>query len=485
MSRGEDERLLAELGYKQELSRRLSGFSNYAISFSIICILAGGITSFHIALDSAGGAGVALGWPAACLFSLVVAAAMAQIASAFPTAGGLYHWGSLLGGRGWGWATAWFNLAGLVTALAAINAGAFDFAVSSLGIDPGAGVKPAAVLVLVFVQGWLNHRGIHLTARLTDFSGWWILIVAVVLTAALLASTPHWEWARLWRFENFTGKPASSPTFPRSGSIAWAFCLALMFPAYTLTGFDASAHTAEETHNAARSAPAGILRSVIVSGLAGWAMVAALLLALPDVPEGVAKGSDVTPWAIRARLPGALGVVMLGAIAIGQLFCGLAALTSASRMLFAFARDGGLPFSNWLRRVDPVTGGPGAAVWAVAVAAAFFTIATPYNTIAAASTVLIYVSYVMPVAAGAVAWGGRWTRVGPWHAGRWYRPLAVVATVGCAFLVVLGIQPPSQQVAPILIGAVVLMFVLWFAVERRRFKGPPEISIAVHPPNQT
>ena len=120
------------MGYSQELSRRLGTFSNFALSFSIICILAGGVTSFHLGLCSVGGASIGLGWPLVVLFALAVAATMGQLASAFPTAGGLYHWASLLGGRGWGWVTAWFNLAGLITVLAAINVGTYRFAMGSL-----------------------------------------------------------------------------------------------------------------------------------------------------------------------------------------------------------------------------------------------------------------------------------------------------------------------------------------------------------------
>ena len=131
---------LKRLGYKQELHRGLNGFSNYAVSLSIICILAGGVTSFHQAIGSVGGASIGLGWPLFCLFSLGVALTMGQLASAFPTAGGLYHWASILGGRGWGWATAWFNLAGLLTVLAAINAGTYQFLAGSLG--KGLGFNP-------------------------------------------------------------------------------------------------------------------------------------------------------------------------------------------------------------------------------------------------------------------------------------------------------------------------------------------------------
>ena len=136
----EDVATLHRLGYGQELLRRMSGFSNYAISLSIICILAGGVTSFHEGFCSVGGASIGLGWPLASLLALAFAATMAQVASAFPTAGGLYHWASILGGRGWGWATAWFNLAGLIIVLAAINVGTVQFTSQTLaawlGYDP-------------------------------------------------------------------------------------------------------------------------------------------------------------------------------------------------------------------------------------------------------------------------------------------------------------------------------------------------------------
>src|SRR5438046_7562621 len=160
----EDERTLNKMGYAQELARRMSGFSNYAISLSIICILAGGVTSFSQGFCSVGGAAIGWGWPLACLFSLIVAATMGQIASAYPTAGGLYHWAAILGGRGWGWATAWFNLAGLVTVLAAINVGMVQFAFSAFaGVKPDPLVQFAAVAVVTASHALVNHLGISVT----------------------------------------------------------------------------------------------------------------------------------------------------------------------------------------------------------------------------------------------------------------------------------------------------------------------------------
>src|SRR5215471_9907118 len=122
----DDVALLHKMGYAQELLRRMSGFSNFAISFTIICILAGGITSLQLGISAVGGAAAGVVWPVGVLFSLIVALCMAQVASAFPTAGGLYHWSSILGGRGWGWAAGWLNLSGLIFVTAAVNVGTYQ-----------------------------------------------------------------------------------------------------------------------------------------------------------------------------------------------------------------------------------------------------------------------------------------------------------------------------------------------------------------------
>ena len=475
----DDEHLLRQLGYKQELARRMSGFSNFAISLSIICILAGGITSFHIGLGSAGGANIGLGWPLVCLFSLVVALTMGQIASAFPTAGGLYHWGSILGGRCCGWVTAWFNLTGLITVLAAINAGTYDFTLAAFNLTPpessAAITRTIVVVAMTLSQGLLNHYGIRWTTRLTDLSGYLILIVATVLTVALLVATKSFEWSRLWTFENITGATVGGAGFPQSASLAWAFALGFLLPAYTITGFDASAHTSEETVDAARNVPKGIIRSVWVSGLFGWIMICAILLAMPGIREGVEQGANVVHWTIKTVLPAWLAWTLLVGIVLCQYLCGLAALTSCSRMTYAFARDGGLPFSNFLRAVNPNTKSPSVAVWLSAITSAVFTIFVPYSAIAAICVVLLYISYVLPTAAGFFAIGRTWKRMGPWHLGEWYRPLAAIAVLGCLFLIVVGVQPPNQQAIWIIGGIVVLLFVIWFGLERKRFKGPPNV----------
>ncbi len=475
----EDDATLRRLGYAPELSRRMGGFSNFALSFSIICILAGGVTSFHLGYCGVGGAAIGLGWPLGCLFALAVAMTMAQVASAFPTAGGLYHWAAILGGRGWGWAVAWLNLIGLVTALAAIDVGAFAFArgwLASLIEDAPASpaspiVQASGVAAIMGSQAVLNHIGVRLTSRLTDLSGYLILIVAAGLTAAMIAFATGLDPSRLITFSNHGGA-AGGGVWPEAGT-ARLFALGLLLPLYTMTGFDASAHAAEETVGASENVPRGIVRSVLVSGLAGWVMLAAVVMAVPDPRAVAARGEGAFPFALTAVLPRRLCAALGVGIALAMYGCGLGALMSASRMAYAFARDGGLPFSSALRKVGP-SRAPGAAIWTVAGASWLFTLWTPvYATITAVCVIFLYLSYVLPTALGVLAYGRAWRRMGPWDLGRWYRPLAVVSVLGSGGLVAIGVQPPNEWSVVVLGAAVALLVLGWFGVARWNFAGPP------------
>ncbi|WP_435007234.1 amino acid permease [Tundrisphaera lichenicola] len=483
----EDEELLRQMGYAQELRRRMSGFSNFAISMSTICILAGGVTSFHLGLCGAGGATIGLGWPMVSLFSLVVAMTMGQVASAYPTAGGLYHWSSILGGRGWGWVTAWFNLAGLVTVLAAINVGTYAFAMATfgdlLGIQPerlGPNgpliAQGVGVLLITGAQALINHLGIRLTTALTDLSGGLIVGVSMALTVALLFYAPSFEPARLVTFADYSGS-AGDNVWPFTRSSAWLFVLGFLLPAYTITGFDASAHSAEETVGAAANVPRGMVRAVAVSGFAGWILLSAVILAAPSLDEAAAQGERSFAWILSSTLPSGLNLVLNAGIVLVQFGCGLAAMTSSSRMTYAFARDGGLPWSDLWKGVSPTRRTPVAAIWGVAAMAVAFTLWTPvYATITAVCTIFLYISYVIPTSLGALAYGRTWTRMGPWDLGRWYRPLALINAVGCILLIAIGMQPPYDRAGWILAGSLILLAVAWFGRERRRFPGPAVLT---------
>ena len=476
----QDAERLASMGYVQELSRSMGRFSNFAISFSIICILSGGVNSLAQATSGAGGAAIGLGWIAGAACALVFALCMGQIASAYPTAGGLYHWSSILGGRLWGWLTAWFNLIGLITVLAAINVGASGFFIGafgpSLGLSSGYWPQLAFVAVLTGLQALVNHLGIRLTARLTDLSGYLILATAVAMTAALLWYAPNHHVERLWTFANYSGE-AGGGVWPRTESVFQLFMLGLLLPIFVLTGYDASAHTAEETHNAAMNAPRGIVHSVIWSSVFAWAFSAAFVIAIPDMAQAAKQGWNVFFYVMNTVIPTPVRLALYLAVLAAQMLCGLATTTSVSRMIYAFARDGGLPLSGVLKAVSPRFRTPVAAIWAGAIlAVAFTTYADVYSTVVSVTSILLYLSYAMPVAAGLFAWRRSWTRMGPWDIGPVYRVLAVACILCTAGIFVIGVQPPNQQALVVLVAIFAATAVIWLALERRRFKGPPGVS---------
>jgi amino acid transporter len=487
-SKHEDLKVLHGMGYAQELSRSMSKFSNFAISFSIICTLSGGINSFAQAIGSVGGAGAGIGWIVGCIVSGMFALAMAQIGSAFPTAGGLYHWGSILGNRFVGWLTAWLNLLGLITVLGAINigtayyfAGTFGSMFGFTGTDMQVVVFVAAVTV---IQAIFNHVGIKVTTLLTDISGWIILATTALLVFACLAYAPAIDISRLWTFTNYSGE-AGGNVFPQNTSMFNLFLLCLLLPVYTITGYDASAHTSEETKNAAMSVPTGIVNAVIWSSLAGWIMVCAITLAIPDMTAGAASGWGVFFGTMDAIVPAGLKNVIYLGILITQLLCGLATVTSASRMLFAFSRDDGMPVgSKALATVSPKYRTPVTAIWTATVLCILYVLlalsikldgTSIYVIVVNSTLVFLFLSFTVPLVAGAMAFGGpKWPTPGPWamSAGL-YKLVTLLAVIGMVVITYIATAAPNERVLYVVIGFLVLAAVLWFAVENRRFEGPP------------
>jgi amino acid transporter len=473
----DDVATLHAMGYAQELARSMGRFSNFAISFSVICILSGGINSLAQATSGAGGASLGVGWLIGGGCALLFSLGMAQIASAYPTAGGLYHWSSILGGRFWGWLTAWFNLIGLITVLAAVNVGAFSFFVGAFG--PALGVHAGALPQVVFMilatgaQALCNHLGIRLTSRLTDLSGYLILFGAAVLTGALLAFAPSHHISRLWTLTNYSGAEGGG-VWPKTSSLGFVFLLGLLLPIFTLTGADASAHTAEETLHAARNVPRGIVGSVLWAAVAAWIVSCAFVIAIPDMGQAAKQGWNVFFWVMDAIVPAPLKVGIYLIIFAAQLLGGLATVTSASRMIFAFARDGGLPASRLLKSVSARFRTPAAAIWTASILAVAFTAyADAYSTVVSVTSIILYLSYAMPIAAGLRVYRRRWTVMGPWDIGPWFPVVAVLCIVIALGIFYIGVQPPNGLALNVMLAIFALTVALWLIFERKRFKGPP------------
>jgi len=489
----QDVHVLHSMGYAQELERRMSSFSNFAISFSIICILSGGINSLAQATSGLGGGAIGIGWPVGCIISGFFALGMAQIASAYPTAGGLYHWSSILGNRFIGWFTAWLNLLGLITVLGAINIGTAAFFGGTFGTmfgiaDESGVVSPGMTVVLVavftVVQAAINHFGIGLTAKLTDFSGTLILVTAAVLTVACLYFAPTFDLSRLWTFTNYSGD-AGGGVWPQSESSLYIFALTLLLPIYTITGYDASAHTSEETMKAAHSVPRSMISAVVWSSLAGWVMLCAFVIAIPDMAVAAKQGWSVFFLTLDAIMPHWLVTLLYLAIFIAQFLCGLATVTSASRMIFAFSRDKGMPVgSKALSSVSPKFRTPVTAIWTAAAlevlfvwGALFISIsgASLYATVVNATLIFLFLSFVIPIVCGALVFGtSKWPSAGPWDLGAGlFKLVALLAVLGMVLIIYIAIQPPNDKVLYVTLGFIVLSVILWVVFENRRFEGPP------------
>src|SRR5438093_3421623 len=360
---GRDEQRLAELGYRQELARAWSSFTNFAISFTIISVLAGCFTNFSFAWTAGGPAGVAVGWPVLCAFVLLVALSMSELTSAFPAAGGPYWWAAKLGGAGWSWFTGWFNMVGLVGIVAGVGYGAAIFlnAVLNLyGLKIGsidfATTNPSAVLHHEFVLFLLilvlytavNIFADRLLAIFNNISvGWHVFGVLVIIGVLIFVPDHHQNTSFVFsQTFNNTGFHGGAT----HGAFFWFYILPVGFilTMYTQTGYDASAHTAEETRDAAIGAARGVWRSVFFSAIAGWFVLLAFVFAATDVKAINAGGGGSIPIFESALTSAAAKAVILIAT-IGQIFCGMAGLTSASRTWYAFSRDRAIP-GWWLFR---------------------------------------------------------------------------------------------------------------------------------------
>ncbi len=491
----EDEKVLHGMGYAQELSRRMGTFQSFAISFSIICIISGGFGSFPIALATGGPFSLTIGWLIGGAFALVVAASLGQIASAYPTAGSLYHWSSILGGRFWGWATAYVNLLGLLFVIPAVNVFLYlvikDLLCASvLGWDVstwGIWTQVGTVAVITAAQALLNHLGIKLTTMLTDFAGYLIFVVTIILIIMFFMAAPDMNMGKAFEFVNNTGA-AGGGVSPEYSS--WmAIIIGLLYPLFTITGFDASAHTSEETKDARNTVHKGMIYSVFWSIVFGFVMILAMIMAIPDLKAAAATGwSSFNNLFISAILPSFIGKVMLIGVIISNFLCALAAVTSTSRMIYAFARDGGLPFSKALASVSPTYRTPVNAIWFSAFMAVLLTaITTPLNAFAALSTgcaMYLYISYAMPIIAGFFSEGKTWTTYGNFRLGglsKLFAVLVMILTVlviigGHAFVVSIPGTDTSSFVPGLWYysaGFCIFLAVLWFASENKRFKGPP------------
>lgn len=507
----DDERLLAELGYKQELNRSWSGFQNFAISFSIISILAGCFTTFGVAWNNGGPIAISWGWPILSFFILLVGFLMSELVSAYPTSAGIYWWASKLGGPRAGFYTGWLNLIGLLGIIASVVYAAASFLNVTLdllldGSDYATSFMGGDVLkqqffwfiILMILVTVLNLFKTEILGIINNISVWWHVIGAAVVIVILIFGPSEHASASFVFTETFNNSGFADGS--TTGVPFWFYVLPLGFllTQYTITGYDASAHLSEETQGAANGAAKGIWRSIFYSAIGGYVLLLAFLFAAKD-PDAINEaalnygGFTVTGIFATALTPTLFKIVMIIST-VGQIYCSTACLTSTSRMMFAFSRDGAVPGASLWARVNK-SKVPVNAVIASAVIGVLLTVPAlfpapngapvAFYAVVSIGVIGLYVAFAIPI------WY-RWRlgdkfKQGSWNLGtkwKWMAPLALLEIAITSIYFLLPTVPPgvpgnadftwaAVNYTPIVVFGVLLAITIWWAVSAKNwFKGP-------------
>jgi amino acid permease (GABA permease) len=485
--RQQDDNLLATLGYKAEFKREFSLIEVVAFSFSIMGVVASVVSTFIFPLASGGHVGMVFGWLIPSLFVMTVAASMAELASSMPTSAGLYYFAAKLAPEKYAalasWITGWANVTGQVALVCSIDYTCAQMITTAIAVSSdGATVLGSAptfgiLLAILFTHGIVCSAATRVLARLNIF---YVIINVGTTVAAIIALLVCSGEKRVSTkdaftlFENNTG-------WANNG---WAFLLAFTAPMWTLTGYDSAAHVSEEIAGAARAAPIAILVGVAGTASLGWILLIAASYATSSVPDLLKTTLPLPMGQLFLDTLGKRGMLAIWSfVIVVQYVTGAAQGVDASRVVFAFARDNALPGSRWWKKMNHQTQTPVNAVWFVMVVSGIlgclgFSQAA-FASLAGAAVIGLYASYATPIFLRITSGRDKLTP-GPFHLGKWYLPIGVIAVSWVTFIIVLLLFPAGEGVGAagmnytvVIIGAVfIFATVSWIVSARKWFHGP-------------
>ncbi len=519
----QDRAQLNELGYAQELKRGLGGFSNFAISFSIISILAGGMTSYWLGMVTGGPRVIMVGWVVVGFFALLVGMAMGEICSSYPTAGGLYYWSAKLARRNgprWAWFTGWFNLLGQIGVIASVDYALAIFIGYFIRMFDDSFKLTAWTVFTIYLivlasHGVLNTFGVKLVRLLGDVSVWWHVGGVAIIFGVLMFTSKPGQRGLSGLFD--AAPPGLTGWTGGTFITVYLFALGLLLAQYTITGFDASAHVSEETVGARTEAPKAIVRAIYVSAIAGLLLNMAMNKALPVDPGKYAEiafgaGNDTflvnaAPRLLSSAVGSAMAKLLVLIAIVAQYFCGMASVTANSRMIYAFSRDGALPGSNLWHKINPKTRTPTNSIWlGVTLSAILGSLSlyqkggfsTAFFAMTGICVIGLYISYAIPIYL-------RLTnpdfQVGPWNLKGKHKIVGWTALAWIGFITILFFAPlfwPFWPIwgsdnailnadgtesgffkqnnfnftAPLIIGSAIVFWLYWQLSGRKWFTGP-------------
>ncbi|KAJ3030673.1 UNVERIFIED_CONTAM: hypothetical protein HDU68_008200 [Siphonaria sp. JEL0065] len=486
-NQAKDEELLAQLGYRQELKRELSSFTNYGVALSTICICSGLTSLFGFGLITGGPALMTWGWLVVAFFTMLVGLSMAEICSAFPTSGGLYYWAARLSKPEHkafaSWMTGWFNLLGQVAVTAGVvfglslMIGATASIASDLTYTPTPGVIVAIHVAIALSIGIANSLGPKFMAKVMLVSTIWQVFTPFLVVIVVLAKAPTKQTAAFvfTDYENQTG----------IDSIAWVVLVGLLTAQFTFTGYDSSAHMTEETKNAAVGGPVGIVLAIAMSTITGFFFIVGLLFGMQDYQSAITSPTGL-PLAqiILDATDKNTAIALMIVNCICCWFCSYSCLLANSRVIYAFSRDGAMPLSHLWHQIHPKLQIPFNANWLACVlysllAFPYLGNPTAFTAITSIATIGLYISYGIPIACKLMN-PYLFEKPGPFHLGKFSKVVGIVSLVWIGAITILFVLPTvlpvtaqNMNYACVLVGAVGFGALFTYVFSARHwFKGP-------------
>ncbi|TPX61376.1 hypothetical protein SpCBS45565_g07288 [Spizellomyces sp. 'palustris'] len=484
----EDEIRLAKLGYQQNLKRQFSAFQNFGFVLTNASVLIGVIPLYSFALTLGGPVALTWGWLIVASFVMCIGLCMAEICSTYPTAGGLYYWTAKLGGRKYGpvfsWFEAWFNALGQIAGASGSVLSAAQLLAAMITIaNPGTVIneyKTYGIFLALVVTGALVNTMGGLGLKATSiFSVWVHILGTIVIVIVLFATSSHRNSAKFVFTEFHDGSGYTAAGY----SSFLVFLLGMLPSQWSLLGYDSSAHMSEETQDSYINGPRGIVYTIIAAVVMGWALILGLNFNVDDIEAAIASG-NAAAYVFTQSAGTNGGLFLLSIVVSAGWCCGIGTLAANSRMFYAFARDGGLPYSKFWVGLDERSGMPIRLVWLSALLVCILAIPSMFSlsalsAVSGISIIGFTVSYAIPVFLR-ITIGRKDFVQSEFNLGRWSYLLGGLGCAWTALAFVLFNLPQAWPVkaselnyTPVAVGFMLAFAGGWWALDARRwFKGP-------------
>ncbi|EXJ56764.1 hypothetical protein A1O7_07108 [Cladophialophora yegresii CBS 114405] len=489
-----DEEVLAALGYKPEFKREFSLWTSFCVSFAVLGLLPSFASTLWYGMGYAGTPGMAWGWLIAMGFIQCVAMGMAELCSSMPTSGGLYYAAAVLAPPGYGpiaaWITGWSNWLCQVTGAPSVN-----YALASMILAAGSINNPGYVpqnyqvflltTLIMIIHACISSMPTRWIATFNSYGSTFNIIALVITVITIPAATNRTSQGlpRFTKSSTVWGNFYEGTDYPNGVAVLMSFIAVI----WTMSGYDAPFHLAEECSNANIASPRAIVLTSGVGGLMGWFLqlvVAYTVISIDDVLD-----SDLgQPWAsyLLQILPRNTALAILSMTIICGFSMGQGCMVAASRVTFAYARDGCFPGSRYWAQVNPITKTPVNAVWFNAAIGILLTLLlfggeACIGAIFSVGAIAAFVAFTIPITIRTFFVGSRF-RHGPWHLGKWSYPIGVASTCFTLLMIPIlclpsvtgkNLDASLMNWTCLVWGGPMLGALVWWVVDAHKwFKGP-------------